>query len=261
MSCGSRIATGGRTRKRADMATSATTFPDSQRFERVRAGEATTVPWSLYAVLFASASVIVGVIWDISWHRSIGRDTFWTPAHMGIYLGGIVAGLTSGWLALRTTFAGSETDRGDGGAILGIPRAARRLGLHLGRVRHGHVGTVRRLVAQRLRPRRQDHQPAAYAARRRHRRHPVRRDADGAGLAEPRGRRSTAARTPVSARRRSVAAAGGDRRHRAHAALGHAPLAFLSGQRGRRSCSSSSARRGHRWPAGRRRRSRSSIRS
>jgi hypothetical protein len=93
------------------MATSATTFPDSQRFERVRAGEATSVPWSLYAVLLASASVIVGVIWDISWHRSIGRDTFWTPAHMGIYLGGIVAGLTSGWLALRTTFAGSETDR------------------------------------------------------------------------------------------------------------------------------------------------------
>src|SRR5439155_24917511 len=29
-----------------------------------------------------------------------------------IYLGGIVAGLTSGWVALRTTFAGSEADRG-----------------------------------------------------------------------------------------------------------------------------------------------------
>jgi hypothetical protein len=93
------------------MATSATTFPDSQRFERVRAAESTAVPWSIYAVLLASASVIVGVIWDISWHRSIGRDTFWTPAHMGIYLGGIVAGVTSGWVALRTTFAGSEVDR------------------------------------------------------------------------------------------------------------------------------------------------------
>jgi hypothetical protein len=92
------------------MATSAT-FPDSHRFERVRAGESTAVPWPIYAVLLASASVIVGVIWDISWHRSIGRDTFWTPAHLGIYLGGIVAGLTSGWVALRTTFAGSEEDR------------------------------------------------------------------------------------------------------------------------------------------------------
>jgi hypothetical protein len=62
-------------------------------------------PWFLYAVLFASASVIVGVLWDISWHRTIGRDTFWTPPHLAIYVGGVVAGLTCGWLALRTTFA------------------------------------------------------------------------------------------------------------------------------------------------------------
>src|SRR3954447_16980872 len=93
------------------MATSAATFPDSQHFERARPAES-AVPWSIYAVLLASASVIVGVIWDISWHRSIGRDTFWTPAHMGIYLGGVVAGLTSGWVALRTTFAGGGAERG-----------------------------------------------------------------------------------------------------------------------------------------------------
>lgn len=68
-------------------------------------------PPPLAAVLFASTSVIVGVIWDISWHRSVGRDTFWTPAHLAIYLGGIVAGLACGWLVLRTTFAGSDADR------------------------------------------------------------------------------------------------------------------------------------------------------
>lgn len=62
------------------------------------------VPWFLYSVLFASTSVLVGVIWDISWHRSIGRDSFWTPAHVAIYLGGVVAGLTCGWLAIRITF-------------------------------------------------------------------------------------------------------------------------------------------------------------
>jgi hypothetical protein len=72
----------------------------------------TRAPWSIYAVLFASTSVILGVMWDISWHRTIGRDTFWTPAHMGIYLGGVVAGLTSGIVALRTTFAGTEAERG-----------------------------------------------------------------------------------------------------------------------------------------------------
>jgi hypothetical protein len=72
---------------------------------------AVQAPWSIYAVLFASASVIVGVIWDISWHRSIGRDTFWTPAHLAIYLGGIVAGLSCGFVALQTTFAGSAAQR------------------------------------------------------------------------------------------------------------------------------------------------------
>src|SRR5262245_45144965 len=68
-------------------------------------------PAYLYAVVAASVSVICGLIWDISWHRTIGRDTFWTPAHMAIYLGGIVAGCSSGWLALKTTFAGTETER------------------------------------------------------------------------------------------------------------------------------------------------------
>ena len=63
------------------------------------------VPWYVWAVVFASTSVVVGGIWDISWHRTIGRDSFWTSAHMAIYLGGVVAGLSCGWLVLRTTFA------------------------------------------------------------------------------------------------------------------------------------------------------------
>ena len=65
------------------------------------------VPWYIWAVVFASTSVVVGGIWDISWHRTIGRDTFWTSAHMAIYLGGAAAGLSCGWLVLRTTFAAS----------------------------------------------------------------------------------------------------------------------------------------------------------
>jgi hypothetical protein len=93
------------------MATQATAFPGVQQFARSRTVESVRAPWSIYAVLFASTCVILGVIWDISWHRSIGRDTFWTPAHMAIYLGGIVAGLTCGWVALTTTFGGSEADR------------------------------------------------------------------------------------------------------------------------------------------------------
>ena len=38
--------------------------------------------WPVYAVLFASISIVTGLIWDISWHRSIGRDSFWSPPHV-----------------------------------------------------------------------------------------------------------------------------------------------------------------------------------
>jgi hypothetical protein len=47
---------------------------------------------------------MTGIHWDISWHRSIGRDTFWTPAHIDIYFCGILAGLACGYLILSTTF-------------------------------------------------------------------------------------------------------------------------------------------------------------
>jgi len=72
---------------------------------------ALAVPWHIAAVLFASTSMVVGVIWDISWHMTIGRDTFWTPAHLAIYVGGIVGGLASGYVVLKTTFAGSPEER------------------------------------------------------------------------------------------------------------------------------------------------------
>ncbi len=69
-------------------------------------------PWPLGALLLGSTSIVIGLLWDISWHMSIGRDTFWTPAHMAIYLGGILAGLSGGWLALHTTFRGTPEERG-----------------------------------------------------------------------------------------------------------------------------------------------------
>ena len=69
------------------------------------------VPWSCLVAVFGATCIPLGVLWDISWHESIGRDTFWTPAHMVIYLGGVVPGLTSGWLAVRTTFFGTAEER------------------------------------------------------------------------------------------------------------------------------------------------------
>ena len=70
---------------------------------RARTREA-TVPWYLWMALAGTTSAIVGVEWDISWHRTIGRDTFLTPAHLAIYLCGVLAGISCGYLILAATF-------------------------------------------------------------------------------------------------------------------------------------------------------------
>src|SRR5512138_1399413 len=72
---------------------------------------ATSGLWHAYTAAFAAACVMIGVYWDISWHMSIGRDTFWTPAHLLIQAGGLIAGLSSGYIALKTTFNGSAAER------------------------------------------------------------------------------------------------------------------------------------------------------
>jgi hypothetical protein len=67
--------------------------------------------WPTIAFLLGATSILAGLLWDISWHKTIGRDTFWTPAHLAIHFGGIVAGLTGAFLILRTTFGGDEGAR------------------------------------------------------------------------------------------------------------------------------------------------------
>jgi len=62
-------------------------------------------------VVLGATSIYLGLIWDISWHMTIGRDTFWTPAHLAIYLGGTVGGILCGWLAIKTTYFSSHDIR------------------------------------------------------------------------------------------------------------------------------------------------------
>jgi hypothetical protein len=65
---------------------------------------APSIPWFVWCTVVAVTSAIIGGHWDISWHRSIGRDAFWTPPHVAIYLCGILAGIASAYLILSTTF-------------------------------------------------------------------------------------------------------------------------------------------------------------
>lgn len=73
----------------------------------------TSTEWTIYSVLVASASIVVGLVWDISWHRTIGRDTFWSPPHLLQQAGAVIAGLSCGYLALATTFAGTLEQRSE----------------------------------------------------------------------------------------------------------------------------------------------------
>src|ERR1043165_1731553 len=90
------------------MQSSAVTFDQAQPVSREASG---ALAWHCYAVIFGAMCIPLGVLWDISWHSTIGRDTFWTPAHMLTYLGGLLPGLTCGWLAIKTHFFGSENER------------------------------------------------------------------------------------------------------------------------------------------------------
>ncbi len=75
---------------------------------------ARAIPWHLAAVVAGATSIVIGVIWDISWHMTIGRDTFWTPAHLAIYLGGTLAGLSCGARVLARSFGRATADPTDG---------------------------------------------------------------------------------------------------------------------------------------------------
>ena len=73
-----------------------------------RAVRADSVPWYVWCSVAAVTFAMVGVHWDISWHRSIGRDTFWTPAHIAIHICGVLAGISCGFLILSTSFSRSS---------------------------------------------------------------------------------------------------------------------------------------------------------
>jgi hypothetical protein len=62
------------------------------------------IPWYLWCAALAVTSAYVGGYWDIAWHRSIGRDTFWSAPHMAIYACGILAGVSAGYMIFSTTF-------------------------------------------------------------------------------------------------------------------------------------------------------------
>ncbi len=81
---------------------------------------ATPIPWYLWTLLAAVLSVTLGGQFDVSWHRSIGRDTFWTPPHMMVYACGLLAGISCAYLILATTFTLRPGLRAASVSLLGL---------------------------------------------------------------------------------------------------------------------------------------------
>ncbi|HEY2901020.1 MAG TPA: hypothetical protein VGL59_10620 [Polyangia bacterium] len=78
------------------------------------------IPLYLWCALAASTTVQIGVHWDISWHRSIGRDTFWSPPHLAIYLAAVLAAVASASQILGATFRRSSPVRAHAVQVLGF---------------------------------------------------------------------------------------------------------------------------------------------
>ena len=98
------------------MASSVASFAsDIPRTERVA-----RVPWTIWAGVVAVTSSALGATWDVSWHRSIGRDSFLTPAHLMIYACGVIAALICGYLIFFTTFGSSQKLKSESVSVLGF---------------------------------------------------------------------------------------------------------------------------------------------
>ncbi len=64
--------------------------------------------WFIATIVASAAGIVLGLLWDISWHMTVGRDTIWTPPHVLEYLAAICAGVSCGYIVLRTTFGGGD---------------------------------------------------------------------------------------------------------------------------------------------------------
>lgn len=80
------------------------TLPSKPAIGSASLERAAAVPWFVWTGVIAVSSITFGLYWDISWHQTIGRDTFWTPAHLAIHFGGLLAAFTCTYLIFSTTF-------------------------------------------------------------------------------------------------------------------------------------------------------------
>jgi hypothetical protein len=83
------------------MSTTIASFPGAHALVKTRPEP---VSWTIWAGIAGVTSSSIGGAWDVAWHRSIGRDSFLTPAHIAIYACGVIAFVVCAYLIFYTTF-------------------------------------------------------------------------------------------------------------------------------------------------------------
>ncbi len=78
------------------------------------------IPWYVWSCVVASTTIMAGLYWDISWHETIGRDTFWTPAHLLIQFAALLTAVSSSYLIFSTTFGGNMAAKQASVNVLGF---------------------------------------------------------------------------------------------------------------------------------------------
>ena len=94
--------------------------PDFGAMTKLSSIRVKTIPWYVWSSVVAVTSTTVGLYWDISWHIGIGRDTFWTPAHLAIQFGAVITGFSCAYLILHSTFTPNDVDRATSVKIWGL---------------------------------------------------------------------------------------------------------------------------------------------
>ena len=79
--------------------------------ESITKPSAITIPSTIYAVVLSSLLIVWSIVWDIMWHMSIGRDGLFSPPHVVMYVGAIIAGSFAGYTILARTFKANHPDR------------------------------------------------------------------------------------------------------------------------------------------------------
>lgn len=89
-------------------------------YAEVRARRDSVAPWYVWCGPVGVTAIAFGLYWDVSWHMTIGRDTFWTPAHLAIQFGGVLVAAVCAYLIFSITFGHDQAAKNASVSVWGF---------------------------------------------------------------------------------------------------------------------------------------------